>query len=158
MKFIIMLAVNVLLLGSFSAGTEAQWHNPGARSRGFHEAGLFEKLDLSDAQREAMQRIFTAYRENLSPVFQQLRDQRALLREAAMEQPFDEESVRFQAQELAKIQAELMVQRAAMMHQVSSLLTPEQLAKLQELRAERKSRFREEREKRRQRRADPRSS
>jgi len=158
MKFITMLAVNALLLSTFSAGAEAQWHNFRAPSRSFHEARLYEKLELTDAQREAIQKIFTTHRENLSPVFQQLRDQRALLRDAAKEQPFDEASVRFQAQELAKIQTELMVQRAAMMHQVSSLLTPEQLAKLEELRAERKSRFREEREKRRQRRAEQRSS
>ncbi|MBI1998298.1 MAG: Spy/CpxP family protein refolding chaperone [Deltaproteobacteria bacterium] len=57
--------------------------------------------------------------------------------------------MRFQAQELAKLQSEMMVQRAAVMNQISGILTTEQKAKLQDLREQRKARFQEWRERHR---------
>jgi len=54
-----------------------------------------------------------------------------------------------QAQELAKLQAEMMVQRITAMKQVSNVLNVDQRAKLQELREQRKARFQEWRERHR---------
>ena len=107
---------------------------------------LIETLQLTDGQKTTIDGLFAANRENARALFQRIQEQRQLLRNAAQTQPFDEAAVRFQAQELAKLQAEMMVRRAALMNQVSSVLTADQKAKLQELRQERKAHFQEWRE------------
>ena len=78
-----------------------------------------------------------------------MREQRQLLRNAIDTQPFDESQVRYQAQELSKLQAEWMVARAALMNQVSGVLTQEQRAKWNELRAQRNQQFKDRFERRR---------
>jgi len=115
----------------------------------FRHGRMFETLQLTDAQRTTIDRLFAVSRETLRPLHERLREQHQLLRDAAQKQPFDEAAVRFQAQELANLQAELMVQRAVMMNQISSVLTPEQRATLQQLREQRKARFDEWRERHR---------
>ncbi len=117
--------------------------------RGFHGVRLFENLQLTNEQKSTIDGLFAANRENARSLRQRFQEQRQLLRNAAQTQPFDEAAVRFQAQELAKLQSEMMVQRAAVMNQISGILTTEQKAKLQDLREQRKARFQEWRERHR---------
>ena len=56
---------------------------------------------------------------------------------------FDEAAVRAQAQELAGLQAQMMVARAQVRNQFLGVLTDEQKARLSDLRAERLQRFQE---------------
>ena len=140
------LALSALLLAGLLASSRAEAQpGPGFRG-GFHGPRMFETLQLTDGQKTTIDGLFAANRENARALFQRLQEQRQLLRNAAQAQPFDEAGVRFQAQELAKLQAEMMVQRIAVMKQVSSVLTEEQKAKLQELREQRKAHFQEWRE------------
>jgi protein CpxP len=104
---------------------------------------LLEQLQVSSDQRSQIQSIFTDGRQTLRPLFQQLREKHAALQEAARGQPFDETLVRSQAQEIADVQARLMVSRAQMMNQVLAVLTDEQKARLSELRAQRMQQFQE---------------
>lgn len=117
---------------------------------GFHGARLLEGLALSDAQRSEIDNLMASNRDNLRPLHEQLQQQRSALREAIENQPFDEALVRFQAQEIAKVQTELLVARAYLMNQLLSILTEEQKTKLSELRQQRRERFREWRERRRE--------
>jgi protein CpxP len=128
----------VLLTGSRTAA------QPGpAFGHAFGGPRMFEALQLSDAQKNSVQELFASNREALKPLHEQMRQQRQLLQEAAHKQPFDESQVRFQAQELAKIQAELLVAHASLMNQVSEILTPEQRAKLNTLQEQRREQFKE---------------
>ncbi len=136
-----------LLLVALTAHAETQ-AGPG-RHKGFHGGRMFESLQLSETQETEIKNLFASSRENLRPLHQQLRELGDLLRSVAESQPFNETQVRYQAQELARVQAELMVARAALMSQVSGLLTPEQRAQWKNLREQRKQRFKEKFEGRR---------
>ncbi len=143
------LALSALFLAGLLASSPAQAQPDPGRPGGFHGGRLIDNLQLTDGQKAAIDGLFAANRENARALFQRMREQRQLMRNAAQTQPFDEAAVRFQAQELAKLQAEMMVRRAALMNQVSSVLTADQKAKLQELRQERKAHFQEWRERHR---------
>jgi Spy/CpxP family protein refolding chaperone len=143
------LVLSALLLAGLLASSRAEAQpGPGFRG-GFHGGRLFETLQLTNEQKAAIDGLFAANQDNARSLHQRLQEQRQLLRNAAQAQPFDEATVRFQAQELANLQAEMMVQRIAVMNQISSFLTADQKAKLQELREQRKPHFQEWRERHR---------
>jgi protein CpxP len=149
MKIRKSLALSILFLAVLLTSPRAEAQpGPGFRG-GFHGGRMFETLQLSDGQKATIDELFAANRENARSLRPRFQEQRQLLRNAAQAQPFDEAAVRFQAQELANLQAEMMVQRIALMNQVSSVLTADQKAKLEELREERKAHFQEWRERHR---------
>ncbi len=143
------LALSALIIAGLLTGSRAQSQTGPGHPRGFHGVRLFENLQLTNEQKSTIDGLFAANRENARSLRQRFQEQRQLLRNAAQTQPFDEAAVRFQAQELAKLQSEMMVQRAAVMNQISGILTTEQKAKLQDLREQRKARFQEWRERHR---------
>ena len=143
------LALSALFLAGLLASSPAK-AQPGPGHPGmFPGPRLFDALQLTDGQKATIQELFAANRGNARELFQRMQEQRQLMRNAAQTQPFDEAAVRFQAQELAKLQAEMMVRRAAVMNQVASVLTADQIAKLEELRQERKTHFQEWRQRHR---------
>lgn len=143
------LALSVLLA---NATVEAQVGPGHGRGRGMHAGRMFENLNLTDSQKKTIGDLMASDRESRRPLMQRLREQRQLLNSASQKQPFDEAGVRFQAQEMAKLQSEMMVRRAAMMNRISTVLTPEQRAKWQESRAQRRAQFKDGMERRRGRR------
>jgi len=149
MKIVKPFALNALVLAGLLASSRAEAQPGPGFHGGFHGGRLFETLQLSEGQKATIDGLFAANRENARSLHQRFQEQRQLLRNAAQAQPFDEAGVRFQAQELANLQAEMMVRRAALMSQVSSVLTAEQKAKLEELREKRKAHFQEWRERHR---------
>ncbi len=145
MKIAKPFALSTLVLAGLLASSRAD-AQPGPE---FHGGRLFETLQLTNEQRAAIDELFAANRDNARSLHQRLQEQRQLLSNAAQAQPFDEAAVCVQAQELANLQADMMVQRIAVMNQVSSVLTADQKAKLQELREQRKAHFQEWRERHR---------
>ena len=143
------LALSVLVLAGLLASSRAEAQPGPGFCGGFHGGRLFETLQLTNEQKAAIDGLFAANQDNARSLHQRLQEQRQLLRNAAQAQPFDEAAVRFQAQELANLQAEMMVQRIAVMNQISSVLTADQKARLQQLREERKAHFQEWRERHR---------
>ena len=143
MKIGKLLAVSALLIAGVLMSSRAESQPGPLFPGGFHGARLIDNLQLSEGQKATIDGLFTANRENARALFQRMQEQRQLLRNATQTQPFDEAAVRFQAQELANLQAEMMVRRAALTNQVSSVLTADQKTKLQELREERKAHFQE---------------
>ncbi|HTM09348.1 MAG TPA: Spy/CpxP family protein refolding chaperone [Verrucomicrobiae bacterium] len=137
--------VGVLTIAGLLAAVAAFAH-PGFGRPGMMQqmrARLFDKLQLSDAQRTDIQNIFANARETIAPLAQQLREKHAALRDSVNGGTFDEAAVRAQAQEIAGLQAQLMVARAQARNQFLGVLTDEQKARLSELRAERQQRFQE---------------
>ena len=104
---------------------------------------MLGQLQLSGDQQTQIKSIFASGRETIQPLALQLREKHSALREAAHAQPFDETVVRSQAQEIADLQAQLMVARAQMMNQILTVLTDEQKTRRSELGAERLQQFRE---------------
>ncbi len=149
MKLSKEIFVGGLLLAGLLLSSRAEAQTRAGHPGSFHLSRMFETLQLTDAQRTTIDKLFAASGESLRPLYERVHEQRQLLSNAMQKQPFDETLVRFQAQELANLQAELMVRRAALMNQVSSVLTPEQRETLQQLREQRKARFDEWRERRR---------
>src|SRR3990172_2654230 len=110
------VTLSALIIAGLVAAASAQ---PGPRRfGGFHGARMFEALQLTDGQKATIDGWFAANRERARSLHQRMQEQRQLLRNAAQTQPFYEAAVRFQSQELAKLQAEMMVQRAALMNQI----------------------------------------
>jgi protein CpxP len=112
-------------------------------AHGFGGPRMFERLGLNDAQRASIKELFAANQEAAQKLRDQIREQHSQLREAARKQPFDESQVRFQAQELAKLQAEMLVAHASLMSQVDAILTPEQRDSLNKLHEQRQEKFKE---------------
>lgn len=153
MKYTIIGGVTAVLFGVILLTGSRTAAQPGAAlGHRFGGPRMFQGLQLSDDQKSSIQNLFAANRESLRPLHEQLRQQRQLLKEAAEQQPFDEAQVRFRAQELAKLQAEMMVAHASLMNQVAAVLTPEQRATLSTLREQRREHFKERHQ---HRRGDP---
>jgi len=144
-----LLVLSALLLAGLLTGPRAEAQPGPGRFGGFHGARLFDSLQLTEGQKSAIDGWLAANRESGRSLRQRLQEQGQRLRDATRTQPFDEAAVRFQAQEFAKLQAELMVQQAALMNRVSSILTAEQRATLEQLREQRKGRMQEWRERHR---------
>ena len=104
---------------------------------------LFDQLQLSDAQRADIQNIFANGRETIAPLAQQLRQKHAALRDSVNGGTFDQAAVSAQAQDIANLQAQLIVARAQVRNQFLGVLTDDQKALLTQLRAERLQRFQE---------------
>jgi protein CpxP len=107
---------------------------------------LWSQLQLSDAQRAQIKEIFAGSRDTIRPLAQQLREKQAALRESTAGGTFDEASVRAQAQDIAAVQAQLIVARTHIRTQLLGVLSDEQKTRLSELRAERIQQFRERRQ------------
>ncbi len=143
LKKIVLTAGAIALIGSLAlsaAIADSGFGRPGIRGR--MGAPLFSQLQLSDTQRSEIHDIFTNSRDTIRPLMQQLREKQAALRQSS-EGAFDEAAVKAQAQDIASLQAQLIVARAHIRNQVLGVLTDDQKARLSELRAERMQQFRE---------------
>lgn len=140
--------VSALLLSGVLAAANVDAQVGQGRGRGIHAGRMFETLNLTDSQKKNIGDMMASNRERMRPLMQRVREQRQRLNDASQRQPFDEAGVRLQAQELAKLQSEMIVHRAAMMNRISTVLTPEQRAKWQEQRAQRKAQFKDGMERR----------
>jgi protein CpxP len=131
---------------------ERGWHREG-RGRGMRGGDFggrfFERLNLTDAQKEQMQQIAQRYHESFKAQRQAGRTDRRGGFDAFSGGAFDEAAVRAAAQARANAQVEREVARARMMHEMYNVLTPEQKAQLAAERQQREQR-RQERRARRQ--------
>lgn len=91
-----------------------------------HWVRLTEKLDLSDAQQQEVQKLMAANRELAQGLHTQMLELRRQMRQAMQPKTFDEKTLRRLAAEKAKVQTELMVGRARTHNKIYALLTPEQ--------------------------------
>jgi protein CpxP len=167
-KFIgaITLAGTMLLMGiiGFAQQTPTQgqdgqerggrkWHAKGGKGmrggRGFG-GRMFERLNLTDAQKAQMQQIAARYHEGFKAQRKQGRGgERRGGFDAFNGGTFNETEVRAAAQARANAHVEMEVARARMMSEMYNVLTAEQKAQLAQARQEREQK-RQERRSRRQ--------
>jgi periplasmic protein CpxP/Spy len=119
-----------------------QWGQEGGKGRrgGHFGGGAFERLNLSDAQREQLRQIAERYRTT-SEGRRERRGERGQREfDPFSGGAFDEASVRAAAQARANAQVEREVAQARMMHEMYNVLTPEQKAQLATERQQREQR------------------
>lgn len=109
---------------------------------------MLGRLDLSDAQREQVRTIVESHRDELRELGERGMHARQALEAAVMANVFDEAAIRAAAAEVGVVEADMAVARARISAEVHQVLTAEQQAKLEQLRAQ----MRERMESRRQRR------
>ena len=135
------LSAVVLIVASIAVAQTVKTHRgQGQRGawmgRGFHAGGAFKQLNLTDDQKAKMKQIRQSFMESNKPLLEQLRAKRQELRQASEGGTFNEALATQKLMEMAGLQAKAMGARFALDQQMLSVLTPEQKAQLDQLKAQ----------------------
>lgn len=126
-----VLALNAPAFANESAERCQPGQHAGDHGRG-HE-GFFhrrlESLGLSDEQHAQVKQIFEQQKTAREAKMKEMHESFKALREASRGDAYDAAKVREIADRQAKLRADMIVMRTDSMHQVYSLLTPEQKQK-----------------------------
>ncbi len=129
-----------------SDGGPGNGQRAGYEGRGWHRDGgmprLFERLDLSQQQRDQINQIMDEGKQARQERKKALWENREALRNQAMADTYDAQRVQELADQQAKLDAELTVMRTETFHRVYSVLTPDQKQKLAEMKRQRKDHYR----------------
>jgi periplasmic protein CpxP/Spy len=107
--------------------------------------GMFHALDLTDAQKAQAKQIRESHMASMKALHQQIRGKRMEMRQAEQGGTFNEALTTQKLTEIAGIQARLMGEEFQVRQQMLGLLTPEQKAKLEQFRNDRKAKRAERR-------------
>ena len=116
-------------------GPRREWQGEGAK-RGFHGGGALNRLNLTDDQKAKMKQIRESFAERNKPLLEQLRTKRQELRQASEGGTFNEALATQKLTEMAGLQAKLMGERFKLHQEMQSVLTAEQKAQLDQLKAQ----------------------
>lgn len=148
-------AAVALVVAVGAAVVSAQAPRPGRMrmgAGGLAGGGLaLRALDLTEAQREQVRQLTQRNREASGPTLERLRTAREAQRQAMEALPPNESQIRAAAQAVADVEADLAVQRAQLTADIYALLTTDQQAELQKLRAQRDARLKERQQRLQQR-------
>ena len=127
------------------SGPRHQWRGDGMK-RGFHGGGAFlNRLNLTDDQKAKMKQIRESFAERNKPLLEELRAKRQELRQASEGGTFNEALANQKLTEMAGLQAKLMDERFKLHQEMQSVLTADQKAQLDQLKAQFKTRHGESR-------------
>jgi len=127
------------------SGPRRQWRGDGMK-RGFHGGGAFlNRLNLTDDQKAKMKQIRESFAERNKPLLEELRAKRQELRQASEGGTFNEALANQKLTEMAGLQAKLMGERFKLHQEMQSVLTADQKAQLDQLKAQFKTRHGESR-------------
>lgn len=113
----------------------ARGHHGQGRGEHFGPLQMLKKLDLTDAQKRDVAAILKAHREQVKKLAVQTADAREKLFAVVGSRDYNEAAIRQAAQELSKLHEEMIVLRAQMIHKIRGVLTADQQAKLDAMRA-----------------------
>jgi protein CpxP len=135
------LSAVVLIFASIAVAQSVKTHRgQGQRGawmgRGSREGGAFARLNLTDDQKAKMKQIRQSFMESNKPLLEQLRAKRQELRQAGEGGTFNEALATQKLTEMAGLQAKVMAARFAVHQQMLSVLTTEQKAQLDQLKAQ----------------------
>jgi Spy/CpxP family protein refolding chaperone len=122
----------VILAGG---GTTSQAH-PGRRVVPIERRALQVELGLTEDQVKAIRDIHARHRESMRETWQALREARRLLQDMTLSET-DEATFNTKAAEVRELASQLVEARIQTLQEVAGVLTPEQRAKLRELRPHR---------------------
>ncbi len=105
-------------------------------------AYLSRELNLTDAQKAQVKSILQANRPNIRPLRLQMTQNRQALLAATANGAYDQAKVQALALQQGQLMAQLMMQKQAVQHQIyTQVLTPEQQATAEQLRAKQLARL-----------------
>lgn len=136
-KSLVAVFLAVVGLAFVISQTNAFAGHGGHGKGGWHLKKMMAAVGLSDEQTAEVKNIISQSRTNLEPTLKQLRTERRALRNLMQSESFDEGAIRNQADKVAKLQADLAVERAQVYQAVLKVLTPEQIQKLKEFQEKR---------------------
>ncbi len=134
------LSAVVLLVASIAVAQSVKTHRQGQRGewmgRGFHGGGAFARLNLTDDQKAKIKRLRDSFGDTNKPLLEQLKAKRQELRQASEGGTFDEALATQKLTDMAGLQAKLMGARFKLNQDMQSVLTAEQKAQLDQLKAQ----------------------
>jgi Spy/CpxP family protein refolding chaperone len=133
------LSFVVWCIASLLITTSLAWAGPGGEMGGpfgrdlFSTEHLASELELSDAQRTAVEQLMDDARKQARPYIHQLMEQHKAMRALLESDSFDEAAVRTQAAQGATVMTELAVIHARNVYELRKLLTPAQREKMKDM-------------------------
>ncbi|MCL5022713.1 MAG: Spy/CpxP family protein refolding chaperone [Nitrospirae bacterium] len=125
------IAVLAALLSLLALGWVYVSHAAAEQDAGVAPAqATIAALGLTDQQKEQLKDISAKYKPTLRPVIRQYRAESRQLRKLIHATVLDDGAIRAQAATVASFGADLAVQRAHLIQDVRSVLTPDQISKL----------------------------
>ncbi len=140
---IMVIATAILML---AATTGAQWVQAygggghGGHGGGFGGLKMLMQLDLTDAQKAQIREILPVYRAEKEARQDSLQTMRAQMRTLMEADRFDENEVRLAFRQMAPLMEDMAVLKVQFMHDIKSVLTPEQIARVKEKHLNRENR------------------
>jgi len=125
------LALAVALAAATAAAAARPGRSPSPRPD--HIEHLATELDLTDAQRAAVEKIFDAHHEEMEQNHSELRAAHASLHAQIIDEDFDEGAIRAAASAVAAVEEEMAVARARMLKEMRGILTADQYKDFVEL-------------------------
>src|SRR5262245_66648028 len=138
----VTLAISAILAQSSNEQSNTQKPGDGKGAFGWHggrhgrgmRAAMFRALNLTDEQKAQMKQIRQSYRERTQPLRQELRAKMKGLRQANQGGAFNEALAAQTLTETAGLRAKLMGERFKLRQEMIASLTPEQKAKIEQMR------------------------
>ncbi len=98
---------------------------------------MLDRLDLSEEQKEALDKPLQAHRETMDADRDKMFEARRSLEDAVHAETFDEAAIRHAVRAVAEVEAGMAVSRAGMLRDLRKVLTPAQRDKLETMRQNR---------------------
>src|SRR4051794_40994927 len=133
----IAVAQSVKTEGQGGKDQHRGWHGQGMKRGSDREGGaLFSRLNLTDDQKAKLKTIRENFAQSNKPLREQLRAKRQELRQASEGGTFNEALATQKLTESAALEAKLMGERFKLNQEMMSVLTAEQKAQLDQLKAQ----------------------
>jgi protein CpxP len=116
-------------------GRRHEWRGEGM-TRGFDGDGAFHRLNLTDDQKAKMKQIRESFAERNKALLVELKTKRQELRQASEGGTFNEALATQKLTETAGLQAKLMGERFKLHQEMLTVLTAEQKAQLEQMKAQ----------------------
>jgi protein CpxP len=147
MKTIGIVAGVLALAVLVGAGGVYGWGHggPGGHGGGFGGLKMLMQLDLTDAQKAQVRELLPAFRAEKDRRQADRQAMRTRMKALVEAERFDENEVRLAFREMVPVMEDMAVTRVRFMHDVKAILTPAQIAQIEERMAGRENRRGEQR-------------
>lgn len=142
-RWILLGSLVIIAVLGFSVISQASRHfsNPMALGHMYRLKLLSEELGLTEDQRAAIKDLIKNHRQEIKPLVKALIVQKRALLEIALAENPNPAAIRQAADELGKAIAEAAVLGSSLAQKAQSILTPEQVNRLREMRQNRQKAF-----------------
>ena len=112
-------------------GKHGEWHSEGRDGR--MHGRIFAQLDLTEDQKTRVHELMGEHQRAVEPLRQQVREGHQQVAQLVHAETIDEAAIRAAVIDSAQLDADMAVERARLVQQIRSILTPEQREQADEL-------------------------